>query len=120
VDAVHLAREAFDIAAEIGFDFKLLDIGGGFPGNCADGLQFKEIALLLAPCIDSLFPPQIRVIAEPGRYFVSSAFSLAVNIHSRRLVINKPTLEAYKTFLGSTDDDTKSNNDTTFMCNFIF
>jgi len=85
-DAVHLARKAFDIGAALGLDFTLLDIGGGFPGNQPDGLQFRDIAALLAPCIDQLFPPSVKVIAEPGRYFVSSAYTLAVNIIARRVV----------------------------------
>jgi ornithine decarboxylase len=85
-DAVILAREAFDIGAEMGFNFKLLDIGGGFPGNSPTGLQFKDVAALLAPKIDELFPLDVTVISEPGRYFVCSAFTLAVNITSRRVL----------------------------------
>ncbi|KAJ3314563.1 Antizyme inhibitor 1 [Boothiomyces sp. JEL0838] len=85
-DAVELARKAFDIGEALGFNFTLLDIGGGFPGNNPEGLQFKDIAALLGPAIDRLFPPHIRVISEPGRYFVSSAFTLAVNIQARRVV----------------------------------
>ncbi|KAI8923625.1 pyridoxal-dependent decarboxylase [Entophlyctis helioformis] len=85
-DAVALARKAFDIGAAYGFDFKLLDIGGGFPGRSSRGLQFEEIANVLRPAIDALFPEDVRVIAEPGRYFASSAFTLAVNIVARRVV----------------------------------
>ncbi|KAI8907257.1 pyridoxal-dependent decarboxylase [Gorgonomyces haynaldii] len=85
-DAVHLARKAFDIGEHLGFNFTLLDIGGGFPGQQKTGLQFADVADVLRPAIDTLFPAQVRVIAEPGRYFVSSAFSLAVNIIARRVV----------------------------------
>ena len=35
--------------------------------------------------MDMLFPPEIEVIAEPGRYFVTSAFTLAANIIARRV-----------------------------------
>lgn len=85
-EAVQLARQAFDIGASLGFDFSLLDIGGGFPGNAAGGLQFASIAKVLGPAIDALFPLNVRVIAEPGRYFVSSAYTLAVNIIARRVI----------------------------------
>jgi ornithine decarboxylase len=85
-DAVVLAREAFDIGQALGFKFNLLDIGGGFPGRSSSGLQFFEIARLIRPIIDELFPPHVRVIAEPGRYMVSNAFTLAVNIIARRVV----------------------------------
>lgn len=37
--------------------------------------------------IDLCFPsPDITIIAEPGRYFVTSAFTLACPIHSKRNV----------------------------------
>jgi ornithine decarboxylase len=69
---VILARRAFDIAENLGHALTLLDIGGGFPGfNQPDQeVSFKEIAAALAPVIDELFPPHIRVIAEPGRYLI--------------------------------------------------
>ena len=77
-DAVRLARDAFDIGAALGFDFNFLDIGGGFPG--------ENPVALLRPLLDELFPPHIRVIAEPGRFFVSAAYTLAVNVVARRVV----------------------------------
>ncbi|KAJ3339004.1 hypothetical protein HDU91_001083, partial [Kappamyces sp. JEL0680] len=92
-DAVHLARKAFDIGSALGFNFSLLDIGGGFPGNSPTGLQFKDVAALLGPTIDELFPASVRVIAEPGRYFASSCYTLAVNIVARRVVARDVTLD---------------------------
>lgn len=86
VEAVRLARKAFDIGSTFGYDFQLLDIGGGFPGRTDRGLQFKDIAHVLGPAIDELFPASVNVIAEPGRYFVSSAYTLAVNIVARRVI----------------------------------
>jgi len=85
-EAVILAHKAFDMGEAEGFKFRLLDIGGGFPGRLSDGVQFQEIADILRPAIDRLFDSSVRVIAEPGRYYVSSAFTLAVNIPSRRAV----------------------------------
>jgi ornithine decarboxylase len=84
-DAVKLSRKVFDIGLAYGFDFTLLDIGGGFPGNTPQGLKFEDIARVLGPTVDELFPPRVKVIAEPGRYFVTSAFTLAVNIIARRV-----------------------------------
>lgn len=31
--AIYAARQLFDFAMEVGFEFHLLDIGGGFPGD---------------------------------------------------------------------------------------
>jgi len=81
--AVRAARTVFDDAARFGFDLSLLDVGGGFPGD-ADSNDFEAIAAVLGPAVDDLFPSTIKVIAEPGRYFVASAFTLAVAVTSVR------------------------------------
>lgn len=80
-DAVKRAKWAFDVGKEEGFTFTLLDIGGGFEDD-----NFELIAAILRPAIEQYFPVAegIRVIAEPGRYFVSKAFELATNIIARR------------------------------------
>jgi len=43
---------------------------------------------VLRPALDQYFPEQtgVRIIAEPGRYFAASAFTLAVNIIAKRTV----------------------------------
>jgi ornithine decarboxylase len=79
VKAVRDARLVFDQAAEVGFDLKTLDVGGGF---CED--TFETFAANLSDALDMYFPPHIRIIAEPGRYYVSSAFTLAANVIARR------------------------------------
>eukprot|EP01098_Paradermamoeba_levis_P002032 TRINITY_DN1237_c0_g1_i1.p1 TRINITY_DN1237_c0_g1~~TRINITY_DN1237_c0_g1_i1.p1 ORF type:complete len:177 (-),score=51.27 TRINITY_DN1237_c0_g1_i1:379-909(-) len=57
-----------------------LDIGGGFPG-CNDGpISMTDIANRISPVIDELFPPEVTVIAEPGRYFATECMTLASNI----------------------------------------
>ncbi|KAJ2844838.1 Ornithine decarboxylase, partial [Coemansia erecta] len=90
-DAVMRARCVFDQAASLGMRMTLLDVGGGFPGRGdQSGLAFADVASVLAAALDCHFPvshySHVRVIAEPGRYFVASAFSLAVNIVARRCV----------------------------------
>ncbi|KAJ3338241.1 hypothetical protein HDU93_009830 [Gonapodya sp. JEL0774] len=85
-DAVITARKVFDEGEAQGFNMRLLDIGGGFPGADSDGITFEDVATSLAPTIDKLFPPSVKVIAEPGRYFVSAAFTLAVNVVARRVI----------------------------------
>ncbi len=88
-DAVESARKVFDIGKEVGYEFNLLDVGGGFPGNYPYAVSFEEIAVVLRESVDELFPPNVRVIAEPGRFFVASAFTLAVNITAKRTVQEK-------------------------------
>lgn len=80
-DAVMRARAVFEMGAEAGYRFSLLDVGGGFE----DG-NFEATAQVLRDALVRYFPDRsgIRVIAEPGRFYVSGAFSLAANIIARR------------------------------------
>lgn len=82
------AANIFQLAKDLGFNFSLLDIGGGFPGFKNDEISFEEICVNLRQSLEMYFPASsgVRVIAEPGRFFVASAFSLAVNVISRRVV----------------------------------
>ena len=82
--AVQDARAVFDQAADLGFHLHTLDVGGGF---CSE--TFDEMAAVLARALDEYFPPQIRVIAEPGRYYTSAAFTIACNVIARRTVEDK-------------------------------
>ena len=82
--AVRDARTVFDQAACIGHRMRTLNIGGGF----ASDARFEEMARVLAESLDLHFPPerQVRVIGEPGRYYVESAYTLACNVIARREV----------------------------------
>lgn len=83
--AIGYARKVFDYAASLGYNLNLLDIGGGFPG--VRGTSIDKIAEIVNISISELFPdPSIQVIAEPGRFYVASAYTLACNIHSVRRV----------------------------------
>lgn len=82
--AVSDARSVFDQGAALGFKMHTLDCGGGFVPE-----TFDEMAPVLATAVDELFPPHIRIIAEPGRYYTSTAFTLACNVIARRTVEDK-------------------------------
>lgn len=85
--AIQQAREVFDKGLQLGFDMKLLDIGGGFPGQESAPVSFGEIAQVVSMALDKYFPEEsIQIIAEPGRYFVASAFTIGVNIIAKRVV----------------------------------
>eukprot|EP00051_Salpingoeca_urceolata_P032143 m.14454 g.14454 ORF g.14454 m.14454 type:complete len:465 (+) comp4801_c0_seq1:245-1639(+) len=86
-DAVELARRAWDIGLDAGFGMHVLDVGGGFPGGVAR-ISFEESARVLNSALDELFPASsgVRIIAEPGRYFVASACSLVCNVIAKAVV----------------------------------
>ncbi|RYO93824.1 hypothetical protein DL766_005090 [Monosporascus sp. MC13-8B] len=81
--AVQDADVVFKQAYAHGFDLHTLDVGGGFSGD-----TFDDMACVLREALDECFPPHINIIAEPGRYYVSSAFTLACNIIARRAIEN--------------------------------
>ncbi|XP_063237116.1 antizyme inhibitor 2-like [Bacillus rossius redtenbacheri] len=83
--AILAARQLFNYAATVGYRFRLLDLGGGFPG--VKGSSLHEIAGVVNGALDDWFGDgDVQVIAEPGRYFVASAFTLATCVHSKREV----------------------------------
>lgn len=83
-DAVWRARQVFDMGAKAGFDFTFLDVGGGFE---RDG--FAEMSVVLRDALEQYFPREqgTRIVAEPGRFLVSTAFTLATNVIARRRAI---------------------------------
>jgi ornithine decarboxylase len=86
--AVRDARTVMDRAAEFGYELTTVDVGGGFSGD-----NFEQMATVLREALDDFIPAHVNVIGEPGRYYVSSAFTLACNIIARRTVHNPETSE---------------------------
>ncbi|XP_049940908.1 ornithine decarboxylase 1-like [Schistocerca serialis cubense] len=85
--AISAARRLFDLGSALGFSMSLLDLGGGYPGN--KGAQLDKIAEVVNSALGEFFPePDVHIIAEPGRYYVASAYTLATNVHSKRDLIN--------------------------------
>lgn len=81
--ALAAVRELFDVAAEVGFKLNFVDIGGGFIGN--DISLLDHYAKSINAGIENYFPDEaVTIISEPGRYFVESAFTLAVQITLKR------------------------------------
>lgn len=92
--AVRDARTVFDQARDaFGLpELKILDVGGGFQFE-----SFNESSFVLKESIKQFFPrdtfEDLRIIAEPGRYFAATAFTLAAN------VIGKRTLSARESMI---------------------
>jgi len=91
--AVRDAKSVFEMAEKIGYKFNLLDIGGGFPGSQDVKPNFVEIAELISPLLDELFEEDVKIIAEPGRFFATGSHTLVCNIFGKREVYSKKKLE---------------------------
>jgi len=99
--AIRSAYKIFQEAKQIGYNFTMLDLGGGWPGTEDGKVSFTEIANHIRPILDNLFPETVEIIAEPGRYFVAESHTLAVNVFAKR-VMEQP--EEGKSFLYYVND----------------
>ncbi|CAG2110541.1 unnamed protein product, partial [Medioppia subpectinata] len=90
--AISDARLVFDLANDHGYHMIYLNIGGGFPGSPASGVCFKEMAQAVEQALGKHFPAtehrynrdNFTIVAELGRYYVASAFTLVTNIIAKR------------------------------------
>jgi len=89
-DAIINARWVFDQAAEYGYEFTLLDLGGGFPGDSGSEGLFDECARAINKQLDESFAEEdgrrLEIIAEPGRFMAASAFTLYTTVIAKRRV----------------------------------
>src|ERR1700690_976019 len=75
VAALELAANLFKEARARGYTkMNLLDIGGGFPAPYDDSVKpFRELASLINRELNRLFPKNIQILAEPGRFLCATA-----------------------------------------------
>jgi ornithine decarboxylase len=80
--AINLASDIFHRAEVRGYGkMNLLDIGGGFPARYEANLEpFETFAAKISSELDRLFPTNVEIIAEPGRFFVASACTLVAEV----------------------------------------
>ncbi|XP_050012110.1 antizyme inhibitor 2 isoform X2 [Alexandromys fortis] len=83
------ARLVFQMGAELGHTMNILDLGGGFPGLEEAKVRFEEIASVINSALDLYFPEGcgVDILAKLGRYYVSSAFTVAVSIVAKKEVL---------------------------------
>ena len=79
--ALSITSEIFNDARKKGFGLNLVDIGGGFPVPYdAQVPKFEELGSLLNSEFKRLFPNDIEILAEPGRFMVATAAILVSEI----------------------------------------
>jgi len=88
-ETVRLVGRISTLFPSYGFQFKFLDIGGGFPGQ-SQGMAtpgqplFKAITKPLRDALDDEFAAggDVEIIAEPGRFFASAAYTALTEIYA--------------------------------------
>ncbi len=81
IQALQLASSIFKEAESRGHKIKILDIGGGFPVKYHSKVKsFKTLARKLNAEFKRLFPEDIEILAEPGRFMVANAGTLVTKV----------------------------------------
>jgi ornithine decarboxylase len=107
-EAIHICKQATDIAKNIGISIDTIDIGGGFPGKSSN-IQFEDIAQKINDAIRDFFSEelnkkQIQFIAEPGRYFAQTSHILVLNVIGKKIIYDAQKPKYF-------DDDDKDKNE---------
>ncbi|XP_071830041.1 ornithine decarboxylase-like isoform X2 [Apostichopus japonicus] len=87
--ALKHAKLVFSEARDLGFEMKVLDLGGGFPAATTTNfcsLGFDKVAGTIAKSLKEEFGDEnnVLVFAEPGTHFSMPSAALVVNIIGKR------------------------------------
>ncbi|MBI2925784.1 MAG: type III PLP-dependent enzyme [Verrucomicrobia bacterium] len=81
VQALNMAAAVMKESRTRGHEIKILDIGGGFPARYNQHVRpFSALAKKINAEIDRLFPKDIQILAEPGRFLVATAATAIARI----------------------------------------
>jgi ornithine decarboxylase len=81
VQALNIAAAVMKESKGRGHEIKILDIGGGFPAHYdAHVKPIGQLARKINPEIERLFPKDIQILAEPGRFLVATAATAVARI----------------------------------------
>jgi ornithine decarboxylase len=79
--ALEITSEIFHDARKKGYKLNIIDIGGGFPVPYdSQSPRFEQLAEVLNSEFARLFPDDIEILAEPGRFIVATAAILVTEI----------------------------------------
>jgi len=109
VQALHLASSIFKEVQTKGRKLQILDIGGGFPVKYNPTVKsFKTLARKINSEAKRLFPSDIQIIAEPGRFIVANACTIVARVIGKAVRDGKPCYYlddgVYHTFSGKVFD----------------
>src|SRR5436190_19055937 len=81
VQAINAAAAVMKESSSRGHEIKILDIGGGFPAPYNEHVKpFPQLARKINVEIARLFPKEIEILAEPGRFLVATAATAVARI----------------------------------------
>ena len=81
VQALNMAAAVMKESRSRGHEIRILDIGGGFPAHYNRHVRpFGQLARKINAEIERLFPGDIEIVAEPGRFLAATAASSVARI----------------------------------------
>lgn len=90
IAALNITSEIFNEARKNGYELDVIDIGGGFPALYDSHVpRFEKLAGVLNNEFDRLFPEEVEIIAEPGRFMVATSSTLVSEIIGKARRDNK-------------------------------
>jgi ornithine decarboxylase len=98
-----------EIEERTGRKIRILDIGGGFPVKYHPGIKtLTPLAKKLAIEIKRLFPEDMQILAEPGRFLVANSCTLVAKVIGKAYRDGKPSYYindgVYHTYSGQVFD----------------
>lgn len=82
---IRIAEKLIGYAKSVGcYEANLIDIGGGFPGE--SDYDFNQVSQTINNAIEHI-DPSIKIISEPGRYYVTAAFTAVAHLFGKKTII---------------------------------
>src|SRR5258708_1179396 len=105
VQALEISAAVMKEAKTRGHEIKIVDMGGGFPAPYNKHVKpFSALARKINAEVNRLFPSDIEILAEPGRFLVATAATSIARIIGKAVRDGKPCYyiddSVYHTFSG--------------------
>ncbi len=106
VRALNMVAPIFQQAWDRGYSLvKILDIGGGFPAPYDNNVRpFRDLAECVNAELNRLFPAEMEILAEPGRFLVATAGTAVAKVIGKTVRDGRPCYYindgVYHTFSG--------------------
>jgi len=88
LSALETCRIVYNMALNIGYKLNIINIGGGFPGY--NDYMFIKMGMNIHIGIEKYFNKiDIDFIAEPGRFFAESAYTVVAKVINKKTIIKE-------------------------------
>ncbi len=83
-NGIRIAKETFDKAKKLGYNPNIVDIGGGF----SQEVLIDDFAKVILSTLKEYQLDEMKIIAEPGRFIATNAFSYVANVLYKHKKLN--------------------------------